>query len=71
MTQIQEAQQALLVDLQLCEEKEDDLLDRIHGPLNRQNLLFPLLVLQRAIARIRADLTWVDNTLEQLQRMQT
>ncbi len=42
--------------------------NRCSSPLRQRNALFPLLTLQNGIGRIRAELAWMQATLDKLQK---
>ena len=58
-------------DLNACEKKAEELKAQIAGPGAEEDLLFPLLTVQRSIVLNQTDIVWIDETLVELRQRQT
>jgi len=58
-------------DLNACAKKAEELRAQIEGPGADEDLLFPLLTVQRSIVLNQTDIVWIDETLVDLRQRQT
>jgi DNA-binding PadR family transcriptional regulator len=64
-----ERRRQIAYDLQVCQQRTQDLITKILGrPELEEKLWFPLLPLQRCIALYQAEIAWLDEVLAQLKQ---
>ena len=68
MSLFEERRQQIEEELQRCEKQQHDLEEQMQQSATAEDASFPLLTLQNGIGRIRAELAWMQATLNKLQK---